>query len=65
MNLEKSIRNLSKRIERFDSFDGDGNDSNHWKGKEIIPLNDWILLKGTPYALEYFPDGFGRYYIIL
>ena len=61
MNLEKSINNLSKRIERFDSFNGDGNDSNHWKGKEIIPLNDWIQLRGTPYALQYFPDDFDKF----
>ena len=56
MNLERSINNLSKRIERLDSFDSDGNDSNHWRGKEIIPLNEWIRLRGTPYALEYFPE---------
>jgi hypothetical protein len=44
----------------FDSLDGDGNDSNHWRGKEIIPLNEWIQLRGTPYALEYFPDDFDK-----
>ena len=60
MNLEKSINNLFKRIERLDSFDGDGNNSNHWRGKAIIPLNDWIQLRGTPYALQYFPDDFDR-----
>ena len=56
MNLERSINNLSKRIERFDSNNGDGNDSNHWKRRGIIPLNDWIQFRGTPYALQYFPD---------
>ena len=65
MNLERSISNLSKRIERFDSFNGDGNDSNHWKGKAIIPLNDWIQLRGTPYALQYFPDDFDRSHTFL
>jgi hypothetical protein len=60
LNLERSINSLSKRIERFDSFDSDGNDSNYWRGKEIIPLNDWIQL-GTPYALEYFPDDFDKF----
>ena len=59
MNLERSINNLSKRIERFYSL-GDGSDSNHWKGKEIIPLNEWIQLKGTSYALKFFPDDFDR-----
>ena len=65
MNLERSIHNLSKRIERFDSWNGDGNDSNHWKGKAIIPLNDWIQLKGTPYALQYFPDDFDKFQTFL
>ena len=58
MNLERSISNLSKRIDRFNSLNGDGNDSNHWKGKAIIPLKDWIQLRGTSYALQYFPDYF-------
>ncbi|MGN6633684.1 MAG: hypothetical protein ACTHKP_15825 [Nitrososphaeraceae archaeon] len=61
MNLEKSIDNLSRRIERFDSFDGDHSDSNHWRDKEIIPLNEWIRLKETPYALECFPDDFDKF----
>jgi hypothetical protein len=65
LNLERSISNLSKRIDRFDSFNGDGNDSNHWRGKEIIPLNDWIQLKGTPYAIQYFPDDFDRSHTFL
>jgi hypothetical protein len=58
LNLERSISNLSKRLERLDSFNGNSNDSNHWRGKEIIPLTDCIQLKGTPYALQYFPDDF-------
>ena len=65
MNLERSINNLSKRIERFDSFDDSGNDSNHWKRKTIIPLNEWLRLRGTPYALEYFPDDFYRFHTFL
>ncbi|MGA7900359.1 MAG: hypothetical protein WCA39_16020 [Nitrososphaeraceae archaeon] len=65
MNLESSISNLSKGIERLDSFDRSGNDQNHWRGKEIIPLNDWIQLRGTPYALEYFPDDFDRSHTFL
>jgi hypothetical protein len=31
---------------------------NHWRGKEIIPISEWIQLRGTPYALQYFPDDF-------
>ena len=67
MNLDKSISNLSKRIDRFDSFhgDGDSNNSNHWSGKEIIPLNEWMRLRGTPYALQYFPDDFDRFQTFL
>jgi len=60
LNLERSINNLSKRIERFDSLNGDGNDSNHWRGKETIPLNDWIQLRGTPFELQCFPDDFDK-----
>jgi hypothetical protein len=58
MNLERSIHNLSKRIEASDSIDGDDSDSNYWRDKEIIPLNEWIQFKGIPYALQYFPDDF-------
>ena len=71
MNLERSINNLSKKIERFDYLNGDGdgngdgNGSNDWRGKEIIPLNDWIQLRGTPYALEYFPDDFDKFWTFL
>jgi hypothetical protein len=65
LNLERSISNLSKRLERIDSCNGDGNDSNHWMDKEIIPLNDWIQLRGTPYALEYFPDNFDKFQTFL
>jgi hypothetical protein len=61
LNLERSIHNLSKRIERLDSFDDDGNDSNHWRGKEIIPLDEWIQLRGTLFALEYFPDDYDEF----
>lgn len=59
MNLERSINNLSKRIERLDSG-SDDNDSNHWRGKEIIPLDEWIQFRGTHYALQYFPDDFDK-----
>jgi hypothetical protein len=52
LNLDKSLNDLYKRIERLDPSDGDDNDTNHLGGKEIIPVNGWIRLKGTPYALE-------------
>ena len=31
-----------------------------WRTKEIIPLNEWIQLRGTPCAQEYFPDDFDK-----
>jgi hypothetical protein len=34
------------------------NGVSYWKGKMIIPLDDWTLLKDTSEALEYFPDDF-------
>ena len=60
MNLDRSISNLSKRIERFDSLNDDSNGSNHRRGKEIIPLDERIQPRGTPYTLEYFPDDFDK-----
>jgi len=60
LNLDKSLNDLTKRIYRLDSSDDDSNDSNLWRGKEIIPLSEWIQLKGTSYALEYFPDDFNE-----
>jgi hypothetical protein len=65
LNLDRSISNLSKRIERLDSFDDDRNGSSHWRGKEIIPLNKWIQLRGAPYALQYFPDDFDKFQTFL
>ena len=59
MKLEKSISNLSKRIERFDP---PNDSSNYWKGKGIIPLEEWKKLKGTPYELKYFPDDFHNFW---
>jgi hypothetical protein len=60
LNLDKSINDLTKRIDRFDLSNGNSNDSNYWRGKEIIPLDEWIQLKGMPYALECFPDDFDK-----
>jgi hypothetical protein len=65
LNLERSINNLSKRIDRFDSFDGAGNNSNLWRDKEIIPLNEWIQFRGTPSALEHFPDDYDEFLTFL
>lgn len=61
MNLDRSISNLSKRIDRLDSLNADNNDSNRWRGKEIIPLSEWIQLRETPYVLECFPDDYDEF----
>ena len=33
---------------------------NHWKDKPIIPLEEWIKYRDTPYALHCFPDDFDQ-----
>ena len=32
----------------------------HWKGKPIIPIDEWIKFRDTSYALDYFPDDFDQ-----
>lgn len=32
----------------------------HWKGKPIIPLEEWIEIRDTLCALDYFPDDFDQ-----
>jgi hypothetical protein len=61
LKLERSINNLSKRIEIFDPSNGDDPNYYYWKGKRIIPLNQWIELKGTPFAWQYFPADFNEF----
>lgn len=60
MNLEKSINNVAKRLGRFDAIGSSDNNTglSIWKGKPIIPLNEWIKLSNSPYLLDYFPDDF-------
>jgi hypothetical protein len=66
LNLERSINSLSKRIERFDPSNVvDDPNYYYWKGKRIIPLEEWIELKGTPYAWQYFPDDFNEFRTVL
>ena len=33
---------------------------NHWNGKPIIPIDEWIKFRDTSYALDYFPDDFDQ-----
>jgi hypothetical protein len=72
LNLDRSISNLSKRFDKFDSFDGDSNGLRYWKGKKIIPLKEWKKIANcddafsfgieghlqTNEALQYFPDDY-------
>jgi hypothetical protein len=62
LKLDKSIDSLGKRLDRLDpEFYSDNNTGlSHWKGKLIIPLDKWIELRDTPYALNYFPDDFDQ-----
>jgi hypothetical protein len=62
LNLERSIDNLAKRLDRHDPVFTFSNKTSlsHWKGKPIIPLDEWIEIRDTPYALDYFPDDFDQ-----
>ncbi len=62
MKLERSVNNLAKKLDRlYPEFSSDNNTGlSHWKGKPIIPLDRWVVLSDTPYALSYFPDDFDQ-----
>ena len=62
MKLERSIGNLVKKLDRLDPQFSSSNRTglNHWKDKPIIPLEEWIKFRDTPYALHYFPDDFDQ-----
>lgn len=62
MNLERSIGNLEKKLNRADPTTGARNKTglSIWKGRQIIPLDEWIELRNTPYALKCFPDDFDQ-----
>lgn len=67
MNLDKSINSLSQRLNKIypDSSKGTHNDGmNYWKGKKIIPADQWLEFKkqyGKKAALEFFPGDFLPY----
>jgi hypothetical protein len=60
LNLERSIVNFEKKLNRIDPVIGTRNKTglSSWKGKQIIPLDDWIEKRNTPSVFEYFPDDF-------
>ncbi|HZD36837.1 MAG TPA: hypothetical protein VE130_16650 [Nitrososphaeraceae archaeon] len=61
MKLEKSISNLAKKLDSFDDLITASNNKTglrYWKHKSIIPIDEWITIRDTSYALDYFPDDF-------
>ena len=74
MNLDKSINDISKRIDKIDSCDGDSNELKYWKGKKIVPLSEWKKIANSDKAfslgieghlqtekeLQYLPDDYSR-----
>jgi hypothetical protein len=65
LNLEKSINNLTQRIDRISpetSNEAKNNDGViHWRGKKIIPLDQWFQIKkdyNLRVALQFFPDDY-------
>ena len=69
MNLERSIVNLEKKLDRLDphlpTFHVPSSNNrtglSHWKGRPVIALEDWIQIRGQLSSrLEYFPDDFDQ-----
>jgi hypothetical protein len=68
LKLERSIGNLAKRLDRLDphlpaSHVPSSNNRtvlSHWKGKPIIPINEWIKFRDISHTLDYFPDAFDQ-----
>ena len=69
MNLERSIVNFEKRLDRLDPHlptshvpsSNNRTGLSHWKGKPVIALEDWIQIRGQLSSrLEYFPDDFDQ-----
>jgi hypothetical protein len=62
LKLERSIGNLAKRLDRIDH--GFTSVSKYvlssWKDRPIIPIDEWIKLRNTHYAIDYFPDDFDQ-----
>jgi hypothetical protein len=76
LKIDKSIEDLSKRIERIDPSTYDNGNSNngikYWKGRKIISLKEWKKIAnhaeycGSPSklrideALQYFPNDYNE-----
>ncbi len=68
MNLERSINNLEKKLDRLDPLPTSHVPSSdnrtglsHWNGRPAIALEDWIQIRGQLSSrLGYFPDDFDQ-----
>jgi hypothetical protein len=62
LKLDRSIGNLTKKLDRVDSEFSSNNMTGlrYWKSKPIIPSDKWIELRDGPHALDYFPDNFDQ-----
>jgi hypothetical protein len=69
LKLNRSIDNLTKRLNRLDPLlptshvpsSDNRTGLSHWKGRPVIALEDWIQIRGhLSYRLEYFPDNFDQ-----
>jgi hypothetical protein len=62
LKLDRTIDNLAKRLDRIIPEFSNRNKTSlsYWKNKPIIPLDEWIKFRDTPYALDYFPDNFDQ-----
>ncbi|MFZ0265832.1 MAG: hypothetical protein WAL42_12180, partial [Nitrososphaeraceae archaeon] len=70
MNLDRSIDRLTKKLNSLYPADNN-NDPSYWKGKRIIPKDQWLRMahtiskKNKTYnvraGLQYFPDSYIRY----
>jgi hypothetical protein len=54
LNLDKSVDNLSKRLSSF--YPDTGPEIDVWKGRIVIPLEDWNGIPSVYEKLNYFPD---------
>jgi hypothetical protein len=63
LKLKRSINNLAKKLDSLDDLITTSDNKTglrYWRDKPIIPIDEWITIRDTPYALDYFPDGFDQ-----
>jgi hypothetical protein len=73
--LDKSVNNLSQRLDKLDPDTSSNNRNdgiNYWKGRKIIPLYKWLKITkantisrrenyNVKEGLQYFPDDYIQY----